>query len=276
MEVHHSHHPTHKKKKAEYLLEFFMLFLAISLGFLAENIREEQVVKHQTISVLSQLHDELRLDTIELNNVALFHEQFDTATSFIAYYIQQNKMEEYKRDFYLLNNFNTYRAGLFESKCVALDQLKFAGLLKNVKDDSLRNLIEMYNYSLNSLDSRTAREVAFMDKYMDDLRIEPFDLYKKYGDNLAFTNSVKGEIVKDVDVKCLNVKMHLSLISTFVPENLVLKKFDTKKYLNYLFELNTIRNSSQERQHNLAKKRATALLKQLEVVYPEIISQQHN
>ncbi len=34
MEVHHPHHPTHKKKWAEYLLEFVMLFAAVTLGFL--------------------------------------------------------------------------------------------------------------------------------------------------------------------------------------------------------------------------------------------------
>ncbi len=33
MEVHHPHHVTHKKKWTEYLLEFFMLFLAVFLGF---------------------------------------------------------------------------------------------------------------------------------------------------------------------------------------------------------------------------------------------------
>jgi hypothetical protein len=44
MEVHkHPHHITHKKKWGEYLLEFFMLFLAVLLGFGAENIREISV-----------------------------------------------------------------------------------------------------------------------------------------------------------------------------------------------------------------------------------------
>lgn len=48
MEVHkHPHHVTHKKKWNEYLLEFFMLFLAVFLGFIAENIREENVEKHR-------------------------------------------------------------------------------------------------------------------------------------------------------------------------------------------------------------------------------------
>ena len=41
MEVHkHPHHVAHKKKWGEYLLEFFMLFLAVFLGFAAENVRE--------------------------------------------------------------------------------------------------------------------------------------------------------------------------------------------------------------------------------------------
>ena len=60
MEVHnHPHHPTHKKKWAEYLLEFFMLFLAVFLGFVAENVRENRVnleiEKHNIESFISNL-----------------------------------------------------------------------------------------------------------------------------------------------------------------------------------------------------------------------------
>jgi hypothetical protein len=33
MEVHHPHHPTHKKKWSEYIIEFVMLFTAVTLGF---------------------------------------------------------------------------------------------------------------------------------------------------------------------------------------------------------------------------------------------------
>jgi hypothetical protein len=51
MEVHHPHHPTHKKKWSEYLLEFFMLFLAVFLGFLAESKREQIVERHREKSI---------------------------------------------------------------------------------------------------------------------------------------------------------------------------------------------------------------------------------
>src|SRR6266567_1284297 len=48
MEVHkHPHHVTHKKKWGEYLLEFLMIFFAVFLGFVAENIRETSVEWHQ-------------------------------------------------------------------------------------------------------------------------------------------------------------------------------------------------------------------------------------
>ncbi len=39
MEVHHHPHMGHKHFK-EYFLEFLMIFLAVTMGFIAENIRE--------------------------------------------------------------------------------------------------------------------------------------------------------------------------------------------------------------------------------------------
>jgi hypothetical protein len=47
MEVHHPHHPTHKKKWSEYIIEFIMLFTAVFLGFIAENIREHAVEQNR-------------------------------------------------------------------------------------------------------------------------------------------------------------------------------------------------------------------------------------
>ncbi len=37
MEVHHPHHPVYTKKWSEYIIEFVMLFAAVTLGFFAEN-----------------------------------------------------------------------------------------------------------------------------------------------------------------------------------------------------------------------------------------------
>src|SRR5688572_29283964 len=67
MEVHkHPHHVTHKKKWGEYLLEFFMLFLAVFLGFVAENIREHSVERKREKEYARSLYDELYGDSVAI------------------------------------------------------------------------------------------------------------------------------------------------------------------------------------------------------------------
>lgn len=57
MEIHkHPHHVTHKKKWGEYILEFLMLFLAVFLGFIAENIREHYVENERTKEYAQSLY----------------------------------------------------------------------------------------------------------------------------------------------------------------------------------------------------------------------------
>src|SRR5689334_25333071 len=69
MEVHHPHHLTHKKKLGEYLLEFIMLFLAVFLGFLAENLREQNVEHHREKEYIHSLVEDLKSDTLQANDV---------------------------------------------------------------------------------------------------------------------------------------------------------------------------------------------------------------
>jgi len=67
MEVHkHPHHVMHKKKWPEYLLEFFMLFLAVFLGFIAENVREHSVNKEIEKRNVESFVSNLREDSIAL------------------------------------------------------------------------------------------------------------------------------------------------------------------------------------------------------------------
>ena len=67
MEVHkHPHHVTHKKKWTEYLLEFFMLFLAVFLGFLTENYRETIVNKEKERHYMQNMVADLKADTADI------------------------------------------------------------------------------------------------------------------------------------------------------------------------------------------------------------------
>jgi len=65
MEVHaHSH--TERKRWTHYLWEFFMLFLAVFCGFLAENEREHLVEHKQEKQYMKLMLEDIKTDTAEL------------------------------------------------------------------------------------------------------------------------------------------------------------------------------------------------------------------
>ena len=68
MEVHH-HPDLHHKPKPwkEYLLEGLMIFIAVMLGFIAENIREGITNREHVKVLVSQLVQDLQSDTSQLN-----------------------------------------------------------------------------------------------------------------------------------------------------------------------------------------------------------------
>jgi hypothetical protein len=65
MEVHHHSH-TERKKWTHYFWEFFMLFLAVFCGFLAENQREHFVEHQREKQYMISLVEDLQTDTAEL------------------------------------------------------------------------------------------------------------------------------------------------------------------------------------------------------------------
>jgi len=61
MEVHHHPDLHHKRKKAkEYFLEFFMIFLAVTLGFFAESLRESISDSNKEHEYMQSLLNDMR------------------------------------------------------------------------------------------------------------------------------------------------------------------------------------------------------------------------
>ncbi|HEY2726945.1 MAG TPA: hypothetical protein VGI61_07215, partial [Parafilimonas sp.] len=66
MEVHHHPH-VEKKNFKEYFLEFLMIFLAVTLGFFAENVREHFDDGEREEAYAQTLYEDLKADTTLLN-----------------------------------------------------------------------------------------------------------------------------------------------------------------------------------------------------------------
>ena len=147
MEVHHhSHHP---KKWKEYVTEFLMLFLAVTLGFMAENIREHQVEKHREISYLKNVHEDLTLDKKNIDSVLKQNTVRLQAMDTLFQSINNNTITNEDVYYYIRNL--ALRA-TFESSHIGLDQIKSAGGLRMIKNAEIIFGIQEYERLLNSID----------------------------------------------------------------------------------------------------------------------------
>ena len=75
MEVHHHPHLPHGPKKfKEYFLEFLMIFLAVTMGFLAENLREHIADNRKEKEFVAGFIADLKADTAKLTAVIKYYD----------------------------------------------------------------------------------------------------------------------------------------------------------------------------------------------------------
>lgn len=177
MEVHHSHHPAHKKKWPEYLLEFLMLFLAVFLGFLAENQREHFVEAHKAKDYAKSFLTDLRDDTIEIRT-CLNSENFrkDCMDSLMAMSSGSEGSSTIDGKFYYYSRFmsNLYSLGWNNS---TINQLVQSGNLRYFKNKDLVRKINAYyaEQHFNNVNSQISHETR-----MDAARIRNKILESEY------------------------------------------------------------------------------------------------
>jgi hypothetical protein len=148
MEVHkHPHHVTHKKKWGEYLLEFFMLFLAVFLGFVAENIRENAVEHERAKEYANLLIEDLSTDTVQLNNAAYIMNLIIVAGDSLGNLLSKDAKSIKGGKLYFYEYLSS-RSWNFISHDATIQQLKSSGALRYFRDTSLIRQIMKYEESV--------------------------------------------------------------------------------------------------------------------------------
>jgi len=173
MEVHaHSH--TARKKWTHYFWEFLMLFLAVSLGFYAENTREvilhKKEVKSQLNSMLSDLQSDIILfDSVTDRNshgaqmadslIELLHSDITNTT-----------------DIYFAARTVTINVGYYYTNTKSFEQLKTAGLLRYIKNKELLDSIGAYYVSFQWL----ANQIDLLRLKLDEIHKGNVRLFDSY------------------------------------------------------------------------------------------------
>jgi hypothetical protein len=96
MEVHHHPELHHKPKKwKEYLLEFLMIFLAVTMGFISENVREhfvETKIAHQNLEAYRNDLLQNKIQLIEMDS--FFSNSLPMYDSIVSIFYEKNENKE--------------------------------------------------------------------------------------------------------------------------------------------------------------------------------------
>jgi hypothetical protein len=147
MEVHkHPHHVMHKKKWGEYLLEFLMIFIAVTLGFFAESYREHISDKAKEKEYIESLVQDLKIDQqILLQTIAQLHSGISMMDSLITILDRPSLLSNNTGELYYLARLSPRLLPLpINDK--TFEQLKNSGNFRLIKNISTSNkIMDYYN-----------------------------------------------------------------------------------------------------------------------------------
>ena len=154
MEVHHHPH-AEKISFKEYLLEGLMIFLAVSMGFIAENIREkisEHEIEKRNMEIII---DNLKEDTVTLAKVIKLNllrmQLLDSLVTFQGKNLADtNNGKVFSRLFLKSSNIP-----LFKSNNAAFEQMKNSGSLRLVKRKMILDSLFEYSKLSQRIDFNT-------------------------------------------------------------------------------------------------------------------------
>lgn len=184
MEAHHHPH-TERKKLKHYLFEFFMLFLAVFCGFLAENYREHHVEHRRVKQYARSLIHDLEQDTAVINLAIRQISKTKSTIDSLAAYLKDRKIQDIRNvDLFMMTQVSSLYRPYAWSRAT-IEQIKNSGNLRYFSNDSIVNRISAYDALTRHLDE-DFRGDEERDAYSSTIRNEVVDMNypDEFGDAL--------------------------------------------------------------------------------------------
>ena len=167
MDVHHhsgEHHGSRKFK--DYFKEFLMIFLAVTMGFLAENVREYLSDSQNISEMAGQLKDDLINDTIKVQRHIEFQKiQIAKAKSLIEVLKTPPAQIDYKKMQDMIVDYD--RLDYFYPSTGAISTIKNELRLKKFVKTKIAMHIDNYEKDIAVLEKFENRDIEYMGKYLE-------------------------------------------------------------------------------------------------------------
>ncbi|HSZ85497.1 MAG TPA: hypothetical protein VK787_05670 [Puia sp.] len=187
MEIHHHPDVHHKRKKfKEYFFEFIMIFLAVTLGFFAEGLREHIGDRTREKEYMTSLLQELKYDTSQYNKVlhtvGRLQPQLDSLYKNLKNAARYNYIIQGKWNYLMNQTSIEYRPGL-----PTIRQLLSSGNLRLIESRLVGNKILEYEAYVkgnverldDNINTATQKVYGFEDALCDYKYFVTVDLSQK-------------------------------------------------------------------------------------------------
>ena len=178
MDVHHHTH-IEKKKWTHYFWEFFMLFLAVTLGFLVENQREHYVEHRQEKQYMKLMLEDLIADTIQLQkNLAEIGRSLSNIDSSLLQLVNGNIENKTTANAYRFTSVALKRIPIvFTDRTVT--QLKNSGRMRIIRSQKVMDALTHYWNHIEVIKITLDRHAHYRSMGRD-LEIRIFNLAKDF------------------------------------------------------------------------------------------------
>ena len=177
MEVHHHPH-VEKKSFKEYLLEGLMIFLAVSMGFIAENIREHITESSIAHEMAENFYQELQADSAKLAKIQSFRKKKEYACLYTMRYFKDSSLINPTDSFYRYFTLALLQMGsnsTFDPTDGILNQLQNSGTRRFFKDPTLQKQVSELGVTINFVRIRNERELNFLPQIVRPLLQKHYD-----------------------------------------------------------------------------------------------------
>lgn len=140
------------KSLSKYLVEFFVLFIAVFMGFVAENFRETRLEKKHELMLMNSLLSDLKADSIKLQEVI---EENNRKQNALDLFIEIRHLD-FSQKSNLINFYEVWKPiemwsnVVFEPTMATLNQLESTGVLSSTSE-TIAASIASYNVSLEMI-----------------------------------------------------------------------------------------------------------------------------
>jgi len=166
MEVHHHPDLEHKKKRfKEYFLEFLMIFLAVTMGFIAENVREGISDRNKEREYIESMIQDLKTDTAQVNEkrvdllVQMF--QMDTLETLLRPDVNKRDSDVFECYHIRSSIMNQHQVGFSDR---TITQLVSSGNMRLINKKTVSDRITEYYSRVKVVDAQRSYYVEYFHK----------------------------------------------------------------------------------------------------------------